>query len=628
MAESATARAAVSERRKSQRNSVFDHVLIPVEMEPAGFGLMMDVSESGLGVQVLNSVEVGTDVEFSFTLPDSSIKIEGTGQVTRYDHEGRAGIKVHQLKGGSAGELKRWLKSLPASTIQKGSMESGSEAATLDRVREVKAQIAAHRLDLERSLQLIVEKVIEFTGSHGAAIALGTSDDMVCCASVGLAPEPGVKIDASSALTGECIRTAKTVRCDDTELDRRVDRDVCRDLNLRSSLIIPVMKGGDVRGVLEAFSPNPRAYGEQHTSLLERLAEMTSELAFTNADKVAKPTIVPQVVKERKPSLLNAEVATAVKTAQEASKPESDGTSALESIEIGDLFKQAVSGPEPVAMASLPAEAPVEEAVETTPVTSMFGAIPFADEAFHKATRETTRSRMMVIIPAAVFVLLLVFGIIAWRSKKASTDAPKVIPPSEAASQPVAAAPVQPAATQPAENHAANQATGDSAKSPEAKTRQPEHVAEDSVRRPAEDNRLILTPGRQSFQSDDGPISAPSITGISMSPNMGSVKLPASANTPVLSVSSSSLTGGRLIQKVNPVYPVFAKQQRYEGEVVLAIRITKLGTVENIRRVKGNAVLAGAAIRAVSEWRYEPYRLNGQPQDVDTNVSVTFKLPK
>jgi protein TonB len=39
-------------------------------------------------------------------------------------------------------------------------------------------------------------------------------------------------------------------------------------------------------------------------------------------------------------------------------------------------------------------------------------------------------------------------------------------------------------------------------------------------------------------------------------------------------------------------------------------------------------LLAQAAIDAVSQWRYRPYVLNGEPVDVQTQVTVNFILSK
>ena len=36
--------------------------------------------------------------------------------------------------------------------------------------------------------------------------------------------------------------------------------------------------------------------------------------------------------------------------------------------------------------------------------------------------------------------------------------------------------------------------------------------------------------------------------------------------------------------------------------------------------------LARAAVEAVSQWRYQPTLLNGEPVEVDTTITVNFKL--
>ena len=53
-----------------------------------------------------------------------------------------------------------------------------------------------------------------------------------------------------AGLSGECVRTGEIVRCEDTETDRRADRLVCRRLDLRSIVIVPVPGS---KGVWRAF---------------------------------------------------------------------------------------------------------------------------------------------------------------------------------------------------------------------------------------------------------------------------------------------------------------------------------------------------------------------------------------
>jgi protein TonB len=42
--------------------------------------------------------------------------------------------------------------------------------------------------------------------------------------------------------------------------------------------------------------------------------------------------------------------------------------------------------------------------------------------------------------------------------------------------------------------------------------------------------------------------------------------------------------------------------------------------------LSGPTVLQQSALDAVSQWRYRPYLLNGQPVEVETTVNVIFTL--
>jgi len=88
----------------------------------------------------------------------------------------------------------------------------------------------------------------------------------------------------------------------------------------------------------------------------------------------------------------------------------------------------------------------------------------------------------------------------------------------------------------------------------------------------------------------------------------------------------SSLLQGSLIRKVEPRYPQLAIAARIQGPVVLAAVISKAGTIENLRLLSGHPLLVGAAIDAVSQWRYRPYILNGDVIEVETQITVNFVL--
>jgi periplasmic protein TonB len=81
-----------------------------------------------------------------------------------------------------------------------------------------------------------------------------------------------------------------------------------------------------------------------------------------------------------------------------------------------------------------------------------------------------------------------------------------------------------------------------------------------------------------------------------------------------------------LIKKVEPEYPQEARDKRIEGTVVLQVQISEAGDVKEARLISGDPLLAPAAIEAVKQWKYKPYLLNEEPVQVETRVTVDFRL--
>jgi len=101
---------------------------------------------------------------------------------------------------------------------------------------------------------------------------------------------------------------------------------------------------------------------------------------------------------------------------------------------------------------------------------------------------------------------------------------------------------------------------------------------------------------------------------------------PPAPKAPPHTFRPSSLLEGSIIRRVQPIYPTLARAARIQGPVILYATISKAGTIDNLRLVSGHPMLVPAAIAAVSEWRYRPYILNGEPIAVETQITVNFIL--
>jgi len=89
---------------------------------------------------------------------------------------------------------------------------------------------------------------------------------------------------------------------------------------------------------------------------------------------------------------------------------------------------------------------------------------------------------------------------------------------------------------------------------------------------------------------------------------------------------TSTMLQGSLVRRVEPVYPPLARAARIQGPVVLAAIISKAGTIEHLQVLSGHPMLVDAALQAVRKWRYRPYVLNGEVIEVETQITVNFKL--
>lgn len=86
----------------------------------------------------------------------------------------------------------------------------------------------------------------------------------------------------------------------------------------------------------------------------------------------------------------------------------------------------------------------------------------------------------------------------------------------------------------------------------------------------------------------------------------------------------SKVMDALLIERMQPEYPAMAKRIHLSGVVQLRAVIGTDGRVLHLTVVSGNPILAQAAFAAVQQWRYEPTHLNGEPVEVQTQITVNF----
>ena len=95
---------------------------------------------------------------------------------------------------------------------------------------------------------------------------------------------------------------------------------------------------------------------------------------------------------------------------------------------------------------------------------------------------------------------------------------------------------------------------------------------------------------------------------------------------PTTRLKVTELEPAMLTHRVEPIYPVLAKQAGREGRVELHAIIATDGSIESLEVLSGDPLFYNSALAAVREWHYRPTVLNGQAVEIDTRITVVYKL--
>jgi protein TonB len=104
---------------------------------------------------------------------------------------------------------------------------------------------------------------------------------------------------------------------------------------------------------------------------------------------------------------------------------------------------------------------------------------------------------------------------------------------------------------------------------------------------------------------------------------------PASSVEPAdtMELSAAAAESG-LMHRVEPDYPEDARRQGVQGAVVLEVHINPDGAVQELKLISGSPLLAQAATDAVRQWKFKPHTVNGHRAEMQTIVTINFKLPQ
>jgi TonB family protein len=399
-------------------------------------------------------------------------------------------------------------------------------------------------LALEIVLNEIVEQACRATGATGAAIVLRREEEMICRATSGsTAPALGSRLDTSSGLSGECVKTLHTERCGDVLTDARADAAASERLGVRSVMVMPLLRGQQLVGVFELFSSQPFAFGDGDERVLEELAGRV----LANLERALQPLPAGEAA------------------AAEIPPPSADAGSTA-----GGATEVAAREPDFITLA----------------------------------------------LAAAVLVCAVLLGVLVGRHLGVHRPAMRTHPGGPA-----------PAAGATAASPSASSSGKAESSAESARPAAPAKSGGNAVVPPG--GLAVFERGKEIFRMPPAPAepataAADRELGVERAASLEREKNPPAPAVQLPPAAAES----DLLYRVEPEYPEEARQQRIQGAVVLEVLIGADGAVKDVQTLSGPPQLAQAATDAVRQWRFKPRIDQARAQDIQTRITLNFRLPQ
>jgi TonB family protein len=493
-------------------------------------------------------------------------------------------------------------------------------------------------------LAIIAQRAQAFTNASGVAIALTEGDnteEIICRARSGSsAPEVGTALRVEGTFTGLCIQTGKELRCDDAETDTRVDMTAIRALDIRSMVVTPIREDSRIIGVLAVFAPTAHAFTITHVAVLKTMSDQISaaiqrERRTREEGGIEEPVRYAPVAMPKPVSSAQAPSPVLIKPSSTAPVARAATPAKVEPIKVSPVAAEVAA---PVAFPKRNEDRPEAR--------TSFGTL----DAVAGEQASPGMSRMIIVVAAVLVVAAAsIFGVLKMRTKPAAqpvvaqqvqpenpsaqnaTSNPNVgVLPTTATNQAptlTANASAPSAVSRPNSSAPANESARPADRGA-AKTN--EKVAADKTERivsgPVATNSSLSHIASEANQSSPDVAPSLTVTGGTANPNaLNALAQPVSGGRPSAVVEQSELQQLSIVKRVAPVYPAIAKSRRLTSTVVLEVKVGKDGKVLNPRMISGLPIFRDAAFDAVKQWVFKPARLNGQPIEQTTQISIKFE---
>jgi hypothetical protein len=179
--------------------------------------------------------------------------------------------------------------SSPASSI------SEDYTSTLAKIVETQHQIQLRQLDLESSMEMVLERLLDITGASAAAVGLLDGKKIRYAASIGPAAlSRGTEVEKERALGFDCLRTGQVSRCPDITSEFLMDVNECQRRGIQALIAVPVYHDGGIAGALELYFSTANAYRQADVHSCQLMAGLVTEALARDEEVTWKKSLAEE----------------------------------------------------------------------------------------------------------------------------------------------------------------------------------------------------------------------------------------------------------------------------------------------------------------------------------------------
>lgn len=160
----------------------------------------------------------------------------------------------------------------------------------------MQTEIAQQGMDIGNIMDIVVHRAQIITDAEGASMELVENNELVYRATSGVLEKfLGLRLYVENSLSGECIKMRVPLISHDIESDERVNKSACREMGIRSMIVIPLIYNTEVVGILKVISNKVEHFMNKDVDILQLMsgliaAEMSQAIKNGESELVYRAT--------------------------------------------------------------------------------------------------------------------------------------------------------------------------------------------------------------------------------------------------------------------------------------------------------------------------------------------------